>query len=156
MDNPYQAPQSNVDNGIIESKNKTGWKIFFWVMVLLHIALLFSTWADAEAELEVYDFVVDFILYPFIFLGLFGYAYNKQFLSPNVWKATMVVGILSDVYSIWRLIDEEQELFIFDGEVVLYVTFSLVILLSFSLMFVQYLGLYRYGYNSPEIWDEKH
>ena len=84
MENPYQAPQSDVGKGIAEPKTKRGWRIFFWLMLGMQIisivAMLF------EPDVVVTEWVLNLLVYPVVFIGLFAYAYDKRILSVGFWK----------------------------------------------------------------------
>lgn len=106
MENPYQAPQSNVDNGIVEAKRKRGWKVLFWVLLVLQIFSM--VFIFTEDEPDIYELVSTFAIYPLVLIGLFAYAYNKRILFPSFWRFLLVVSLVSDVYSIFMLVGSDE------------------------------------------------
>lgn len=149
MNNPYQAPKADLGKEIIEPKSKRGWKIFFWVLLVLQVLSVLFMWSEASPQ--IHELVINLLVYPFILIGLFAYAYNKRFISQGFWKVLFFIGISSDLYSVWALIKEGEG---FSSDAEMYFTLVLMAVLILPMMYFQYLGLYRYGYNAPEIWEE--
>ncbi len=142
MTNPYQTPQSDVN--VVEQVSKTKWKFFVWVIVLLEILSIVMLVIDPEES--VLDVVIDLVIYIFIILGLFGYAYNKRIFFKEMWKFVIPVAFVYDIYGLyvldWTYGSTEE----------LYITIGFTAAIGLPIMFFQYLALYRYGFRSQEIW----
>lgn len=164
MDNPYQAPTTNVDNGIVEPRTKKGWKILAWVAVavqLLSTVVMFAFAAELFGpgmeeygyEFSSWDYLASLIIYPMMAAGLFGFAYDKRLLNANVWKLILVVGFALDIYSYseqgWSFGDDISIL-AYAWYLTVFYWGVFVLLLVYSLF--QYYALYQYGFKSPEIW----
>ena len=152
MDNPYQAPQSNVDNGIVEVKSKKGWKIYFWFILLISIVSVSSVVIDNDLEFTFVEKIISFCVYPIVSMGIFGLAYSKRFFAPIFWKLWMLVSLVADAYSLPEIFKMDME-FAFDWE--LYIYYGVITALLLPITIIPYIGLYFYAFKSPEIWNKQ-
>lgn len=152
MDNPYQAPKSNIENGIVEPKSKTAWKVYFWIIILLYPLLTISLLMGPEAaDTTAIDLIITFFIYPIVLLGIFGFAYDKRFFTARFWKIWIVVSIASDIYTESDIFEMELDI---TSDWELYVYIALFVLIVLPLIIFQYLALYNYTFKSPEIWSK--
>lgn len=145
---PYKSPESNVSvNAESDVGNsKIGWKIFFWLFLVLEFtAIVFMIFDPETSGFELFS---DFVINAAILMGLFGYSYNRKILIRKLWGYVIPVGIVYDSHSIvtlgWLDISTKLELYILVG---------LLLLVMFPLMILQYYGLFKYRYRSDEIWS---
>ncbi|OZG71586.1 hypothetical protein BTA51_20095 [Hahella sp. CCB-MM4] len=145
MTNPYKAPESDVSLGIEEIPNRTGWKVFFWIMLALESWSMFSMLGDPEETL--FNILGEGVVYTLILLGLFGFSHNKKLLSQQFWGYLIPVGIVWDVYTIFGMDDPG-----FESQTELYVFLGFIVILLVPLLLLTYLALYKYRFHSPHIW----
>ena len=142
MDSLYKAPEAIIRDTEVQAK--TLWKVFAWVTLLLEplsVYLLLSM-----PEVTMVELAAEVVVYGFIILGLFGFAYNKRFLSRLFWMLLIPVGGLYDIYDIFSLgWDFETPL---EG----YLTAGLVAVVWLAPTYFQYLALYKYSARSSPIW----
>ena len=146
MTNPYEAPQAALENKVLLMRKKIGWKIFFWMFLPLVCLSFWSVISDAESS--NIDKMGEVIVYTLMGLGLFGFAYNKKIFTMLFWRYFIPFAIVWDIYSLviqdWNMFSEI--------DMVGYI-FIFVILAGLGLLlFFQYFGLYKYAYQSQEIW----
>lgn len=143
MNDPYKTPQANVE--VHETASKTGWKIFFWVLLVLEVlSLAYMAIDPAETLLKT---LLETLIYLSILTGIFGFAYDRKLLFRRFWVALIPVGLIYDAYTLlmldWGFESAEE----------MYFSLALIALLLIPLMFFQYLGLYSYACKSAQIWQ---
>lgn len=129
---------------------KLGWKIYFWIIVVLMAAALGTQLAGtlgvemfADEDLDVLD-TISYAISALSLVGVFGYAYSKPLLQPRLWQLWLPIALLADIY--------------FFGYEVLYPELdepmSAVAVIVFYAIFAvpQYVALYLYGFRSKELW----
>jgi len=81
------------------------WKIYFWLILGLHILVIgvfifvddidfFET--DISFLSATYDVLI-ILISIFSLLGLYGYVFNKKFLSKEIWKFTFLLILIDSV-----------------------------------------------------------
>jgi hypothetical protein len=139
MDSLYKAPEAIIRDTDVQAK--TMWKVFAWITLLLEplsVYLLLSM-----PEVAMVEVIAEVVVYGFIILGLFGFAYDKRFLSRHFWMLLIPVGGLYDIFSLgWD----------FDTPLEGYLTGGLVAVVWLVPTYFQYLALYRYSARSSQIW----
>lgn len=79
------------------------WKIYFWITILeafLNILSLFS-----EPGMHIFTQVVLLVLFLIAVTGLYGYIYQKKFLTPIFWQYFLGIYFLIDlVYLIYSIV----------------------------------------------------
>ena len=142
MDSLYKAPEAIIRDTDVQAK--TMWKVFAWITLLLEplsVYLLLSM-----PEVAMVEVIAEVVVYGFIILGLFGFAYDKRFLSRFFWMLLIPVGGLYDIYEIFSLgWDFETAL---EG----YLTAGFVAVVWLVPSYFQYSALYRYSARSSHIW----
>jgi len=146
MTDPYKPPESETNSGQHQRTSKTGWKVFFWIMLTLEslslLSMLFDpveTWIDIVAEL---------LIYTFIFLGLFGFSYDKKIIHKYIWGYLIPIGIIYDIYTMYKIMPGDIE-----SDFELYIIIGAILLIVLPIMIFQYLALYQYRYKSEHIWS---
>ena len=154
MVNPYQAPKSNIENGIEEEpRSKKGWKIYFWIILVLHPLTTAAMFFDTDDLYTNIDKLIALVIYPIIILAIYGFAYNRRIFSAVFWKIWIFVALISDAYSLSDIFRAEELEFTTDGAFYLYI--AVILVLVVPLMVFQYICLYNYGFKSLEIWADK-
>lgn len=148
MTNPYEAPRAVLESGSSLIRKKTGWKIFFWIFFLL---VCFSFWLMINnSESSNFDKLGEVITYTLMGVGLFGFAYNKKIIRMHFWRYFIPCAIVWDVYNLtgqdWSLFSE--------GNIVAYVLIGITLSCLGLLLFFQYFALYKYAFQSQEIWGK--
>ena len=145
MNDPYKTPQASVE--VRETVSKTGWKVFFWILLVLEVlSLAFMVIDPAETLLKT---LLETIIYLSILTGIFGFAYHRKLLFRRFWIALIPIGLIYDAYTLilldWGFESAEE----------MYFSLALIALLLIPLMFFQYLALYKYGFRSADIWGRE-
>lgn len=143
MNDPYKTPASNVQ--INESKSKTKWKVFFWLLLLLEIASIVVLAIDTEKT--AFDLAFELIVYIIILVGVYGFSYDRKILSRQLWVSMIPLGLCYDMYMFYNFDWRAGS----TGE--LYFTIGLTAVIILPIMYFQYLALYKYSFRSPEIWN---
>ena len=146
MNNPYQPPESDVISKNNIKQPKLGWKIFFWIILV--IELLSVSVALIDHEENIYELTAETLFYTAILLGLFGFSYNKKIIIRVFWGYLIPIGLIWDIYTIssigWTEMETSEEL---------YFSIGFLIVIGLPLLVLQYTALYKYCFRSPEIWS---
>lgn len=148
MTNPYEAPQAVLENDVLPLRKKTGWKVFFWIFVPLACLSFWSVIADVESS--NIDKLGEVIVYSLIGTGLFGFSYNKKIFTIRFWRFFIPVAIGWDIYT---LVSQDWSVFS-ENEIAVYIFIGITLVCLGLMLFFQYFGLYKYAYQSQEIWDK--
>ncbi len=145
INNPYSAPEANLEPVIQAPRKMRWWKIFFWVFLLCQLWAAISAATDYE-ELTWQD-PIDLVIYGFVCAGIFGFAYQKKIFTPLVWRALIVITLLWETIfigtEVYDLLITEEDAWIF----------LVIVLVVFSpLIFLQYLALYKFAFQSSHLW----
>ncbi len=144
MSNPYQTPDSDVR--VEETISKTKWKAFFWILFTLEIVSIVLLALDpAESALKL---SLEVGVYSVILLGIFGYAYNKRFITQSFWKPILPIAAVYDVY--YLFFDEPWS---FESPQEMLISLGVIAAILVPLIILQYVALYRYGFKAAEIWS---
>lgn len=146
MTNPYGVPQAELEGESLSMRKKTGWKIFFWLYLIVEILGVIGLFFSADES--VFDVVGEVVVYSFVLVGLFAFAYNKKIAIPLVWKLVMLVLFGWDCYIFSSVYTED----VFGG-LDAYVAIGISVPIAIVL-FLQYFALYQYAFQSKEIWNK--
>lgn len=150
MENPYAAPAAELESPHQLPRKKTGWKIFFWIFMPLACLSFGSVIIDAESS--NIDKVGEVIVYTLMGLGLFGFAYNKKIFTMLFWRYFIPFAAVWDIYT---LVIQDWNMFSGNDIVGFIFIFIFIILACLGLLlFFQYFGLYKYAYQSQDIWTK--
>lgn len=148
MENPYEVPQSTLEGETLTLRKKTGWKVFFWVFGVLYIAMFFVMYFETKYSL-VFK-MTETLVYCGVLAGLFCFAYNKRLFQSRLWKFFFPVAMGWDMYSVGSSFTETTMAFTSENLI-----FILIYLLMITpIYFFQYLALYKYAFQSQEIWGK--
>lgn len=116
---------------------KTFIKIYFWIIVLLLLAVAYLDAAGDEV-LGIVDYL-DYGFSLFWLIGVYGYGYDKTFLTIPFWKIYLPFIIIWDAYATQLEFGDD------------FLSQEPVILLIFAILFLVislpgYIALYLYGY----------
>jgi hypothetical protein len=148
MTNPYEVPQAVLETEVLPLRKKTGWKIFFWIFMPLACLSFWSVIVDAESS--YIDKLGEVIVYSLIGLGLFGFAYNKKIFTMLFWRYFIPFAIGWDIYT---LVGQDWAVFS-ENEMAVYIVIGMTLIGLGTMLFFQYFGLYKYAYQSREVWSK--
>jgi hypothetical protein len=114
------------------------WKIYFWLIIAISIASMFVE-AVHGPVIETTDTVISIIST----IGLFGYVYNKQWLSKSFWKFVFIITVIEVLAYTMLEVLNDPELGV--GGMIFVTAFTLIIMYPF------FLGLYRYGFRKQNL-----
>ncbi|MGI0119886.1 hypothetical protein [Zooshikella sp. RANM57] len=150
MTNIYKGPEAGIEKEEAEKlhfHSKTGWKVFFFIMVALEIISLLSlVFGEATSLVNIFG---EIVLYGLLLLGLYGFAFNKKIFVRKFWFFMIFVTLLWDGYSMFyqlgELVEDKLEAY-----------FAIAFLTIFWLPFFVFLTIafYKYSFRSPEIWNQ--
>ncbi len=148
MTNPYEVPQAVLESEVLPLRKKTGWKIFFWIFLPLACLSFWSVIVDAESS--YIDKLGEVIVYTLIAVGLFGFAYNKKIFTMLFWRYFIPFAIGWDIYT---LVSQDWSVFS-ENEMAVYIVIGITLVGLGAMLFFQYFGLYKYAYQSRDIWGK--
>jgi hypothetical protein len=126
------------------SQKQFAWWYYFWLLVALTaVSLLF--WPVGPADWVLFGFE------SLALLGLWAYLRRRPLLSVQLWRLYFLVILAAFVYSAIRLITGEHSDPFGDGS--WYKWIVGIWLLSFALLTPLFIALWRYAFNSPDIWQ---
>ncbi len=145
--NPYEAPESNLEPVIQAPRNMLWWKIFFWVFLVIQLSAAISMLTGYETL--TWQDPIDIVIYGFVCAGIFGFVYQKKILVPFAWRILIAITLLWDSFYLGTefydlLVTEE------DARVI----FAIILIVFSPLLFLQYLALYKYAFQSAYLWQE--
>jgi len=114
-------------------------KYYLLLMSLLFPAVLYFEFADAEVS-DIFDYM-DYIFWFTALVGIYGYCYNKNIFTKQVWKIYLPFLIIWDLFIFSKEIYSDPDLL----EPLLF--FICVVVYMFFLL-PEYVGLYFYGYTN--------
>ena len=123
-------------NSILGTTVEPSWRNRVWVI-------------DPEGAEAVPIDYFDLLVYVFVLLALFGFAYSKQFLTRKIWQYFFPFIIIWDIWLTY--IDFEFRDFINLG-ITPIIIFSVVLVV---IIIPQYVALYRYAYREYGLWLAK-
>ena len=142
MENPYEAPKSNVD---ISSKIKRSiwWKIYFFIITLLSFVGMTSFLLSESVGIVDY---IEALLLLIATVGLFGYAFSKKVLFPKFWVPFLVFYLVAGlIYEPLSSVDMRQG--VSDSE------YYIGLLIGYIISLPAYYGLYKYGNENELAWQ---
>ena len=120
------------------------WKIYFWVIVILsgysYIVIGFG---------RIWEFV-DICIFATAFMGLYGFAWQKQVLSRSFWRAFFPAQIIWNIYYLYFMSLPESVAEEADMSRLLFGTINLLPYIPLMI------ALFLYTYFKDEIWGESH
>ncbi len=146
MTNPYEVPQAELEGEILSVRKKTGWKVFFWFYLFFEMLGMIGVFFVENDG--IFDIVAEFVVYTFVLVGLFAFAYSKKVATPVLWRVVMLILFIWDCYIFGGAFMEGA----YTG---LNIYITMVILISVAIVaFFQYFALYLYAFQSKEIWNK--
>lgn len=144
--NPYKPPSANVRRTEPPVERSVWWKIYFWFLFLTEC--LYAGWIiiDPEGAEAVPSDYYGLIIYVFVLLAIFGFAYSKRFLTRILWQLFFPFVLLWDLWFIF--IDGDWQDIMTLGITPLIASLIIII----TLMIPQYIALYCYGFREHELW----
>lgn len=144
--NPYEAPESNLEPVIQAPRNMLWWKIFCWILLSLQCLFIYSNLFDVTSI--GWQEVVDCFIYIFVISGVFGLAYQKKIFVIQFWRYFIPVVF------IWDTSYTTMQFFEPDMDEISRISFAITLLFLLPFIFFQYLALYKYAFQSAYLWQE--
>lgn len=119
----------------------------FWLLVLLQGASFIVIFGDGDTP--AWDDICEVVIYVFVIAGVFGFAYERALFTERFWRCLIPVAALWDIYLTGQGVYEawHQEYF--------FVGIAIVAVIFGPFVFFQYLALYKYAFQSPQLWIAK-
>ncbi len=122
------------------------WKVYFFVFLLLSLLNYIEIFQDMLTGKNIIYGIIDFIISPFVLVGVFGYAFNRKILNRKLWKIVLPVSIICDLIGIHRMIYESL------GDKIPIAVLVIGFIILTPLLIFQYIALYKYAYSDIEPW----
>ncbi len=163
--NPFEPPRADIRIDESATDKRLGWKVFFLLMLILNIFGFYSVFVGEAFQLMD---ILDLLVYLFVLLALFGYAFKKAFFTQGFWKVLLPISLLVDISSLFTDVSDvfQNEMGVFVDAPIFYtdldlggigvITIIIMFVILVPIMLLQYLILYRYGYTDREPWNNQH
>lgn len=143
--NPYSPPSAELDEAAGSRPGRIGWKIYFWVLLVLlgsGLLLIFST-----APFQPLD-AVDLGATGIAFVGLFGYAFSRTILTRQFWVVWLPVQIVWDACVAFFLVP----MGLLYATSMVEETSLLEDAINYAFIAPMYLSIFLYSSRSPDLW----
>jgi hypothetical protein len=142
MENPYQTPSSNIDQGEIH-KRSVFWKIYFFIITILSFSGMTSFLLSSDAGVVDY---VELVLLIIATAGLYGFVFNKKVFKPGFWIPFLIFYLISGIiYEPLSSVDMRQGM----TDSMYYISFGI----GFVISLPGYYALYKYGKKHEQPWE---
>ena len=121
------------------------WKIYFFIILALQLHSFVISSQDLLAGEDLIRNILDFVVYPWILVAIFGYSFNKKLLISKVWEVLFPVAIITDIIQIYLFFAERNS---YEGILIVLIGYAILS----PLIVFQYIALYRYGFSKTEPW----
>jgi magnesium-transporting ATPase (P-type) len=148
MMNPYDPPTSDIKVNEVIPDRRIGWKLFFLLMLILELFSFYTVYESYLNDNVLTSDLVGLFNYPFMLLGVFGYAFKKAFFHQYIWKIFFPISLLVDL---WILFNTFKESPIISDTTM---TLLIVVIIIAPIMILEYLVLYRYAFTNKVPWDK--
>ncbi|WP_445364244.1 hypothetical protein ACJJIQ_07935 [Microbulbifer sp. ANSA003] len=98
VQNPYQAPESELDNGPPKYASSLGWKIVFFILCPLELCSQYTVFTDTAEGIPYWWLVISLIVSSLFYLVLFGLAFAKRIGFEQLWIFFIPVLVLIDIF----------------------------------------------------------
>jgi hypothetical protein len=141
MENPYQAPESDIDKGEIQ-KRSVFWKIYFFIITILSFSGMATFLLSSGAGIVDYAQLVLLIIAT---AGLYGFVFCKRVLTPGFWIPFLIFYIFAGIiYEPLSSVNMRQGM----SDSMYYISFGI----GFVISLPGYYALYRYGKKHEQPW----
>jgi hypothetical protein len=142
IDNPYEPPSASIGAETFPGL-KLGWKLYFWLSLVLYPLSLLMLGVQWMQPLDVLDLLVTGTG----LTGLLGYVYSRRIAGRRFWRRWLPFQLSWDIaiVMLWAPLGLSQNLPVAPGSAVERTT-SLLFLIPL------YIGLFRYAFRSPDLW----
>lgn len=121
------------------------WKVFFFIILILEMVSIGEASRNIMIGKDLFMNILELVVYPWVVIAIFGYAFCKRILVRKVWKILFPLAIMTDItwhYFFFTKPDNQYMLIII---LIFYASLS-------PLIIFQYLALYRYGFSETDPW----
>jgi hypothetical protein len=141
MDNPYQAPKSDIDKGEINNRS-VFWKIYFFIITILSFSGMTTFLLSSGAGIVDYAQLVLLIIAT---AGLYGFVFCKQVLRPGFWVPFLIFYLIAGIiYEPLSSVNMRQGM----TDSMYYISVGIGFIISLP----GYYALYRYGKKNEQPW----
>lgn len=141
MENPYQAPKSDIDNGE-KPKRSVFWKIYFFIITILSFIGMASFLLSSGAGMIDY---AEFALLIIATAGLYGFVFCKKVLTSGFWIPFLVFYLIAGIlYEPLSSVNMREGM----SDSVYYISVAIGYIFSLP----GYYALYRYGNKYEQPW----
>ncbi|WHI47189.1 hypothetical protein ACJJIW_17385 [Microbulbifer sp. JMSA004] len=98
MQNPYQAPESDLDSTRITYSPSVGWKIAFFILLPLELYSQYTVFTDGSTGIPFWWLVVSLTVSSLFYVVLFGLAFGKRIGFEQLWIFFIPVIVLIDIF----------------------------------------------------------
>lgn len=126
----------------MEEKRSVWWKIYFYILFILNVALIFGFFIADELYVNYYKSeiiyeILQYILYFTSYVGLYGFIYQKRIFFKDFWIFIFVVSLID---LIGLILLQEPEVKEYGWAYIIYIPL--------------YLALYKYAFKMNELWSK--
>ncbi len=127
------------------------WKIYFFIALAVNLLGFTLSFKDLLSGERLIGSISGLVVYPWILVAIFGYAFNKKILARKVWKVLFSVAIITDITTAILIYMSSTEQY---DPGMSFIIFVVTCVLMSPLIYFQYVALYRYGFSKTEPWEE--
>ncbi|WP_444913071.1 hypothetical protein [Microbulbifer sp. PAAF003] len=98
MQNPYQAPESELDNRPAVYRPSVGWKIVFFILLPLELYSQYTVLTDGSTGIPFWWLVISLVVSSLFYVVLFGLAFAKRIGFEQLWIFFIPVIVLIDIF----------------------------------------------------------
>ncbi|WP_444941737.1 hypothetical protein ACJJI3_05225 [Microbulbifer sp. ZKSA004] len=98
VQNPYQAPESELDNRPPVYSPSVGWKIVFFILLPLELYSQYTVLTDGTTGIPFWWLVISLIVSSLFYVVLFGLAFAKRIGFEQLWTFFIPVIVLIDIF----------------------------------------------------------
>jgi hypothetical protein len=125
------------------------WKIYFFIILALQLHSFIISSQELLAGENLIRNTIDFVVYPWVLVAIFGYSFNKKLLTRRVWEVLFPIAISTDIIQIYLFFKEQNS---YEGAFIVLIGYAILS----PLIILQYIALYRYGFSKIEPWASGH
>ena len=143
--NPYQSPESDIEQPTTQFKRSIWWKIYFYFVTILSILGLTLMMFDPGVGLAAYLSVISFLLTT---TGLFGFVFLKPIASAKIW---LYILIATFAYTFIYYGITHTDLKVGMSNMKFYISQ----IVGFAFMLPNYYALYAISKADHPLWQQK-
>ncbi len=128
------------------------WKIYFFIALAVSLLGFTLSVKDLLSGERLIGSISGLVVYPWMLVAIFGYAFNKRIMVRRVWKALFPVAIITDIITAILVYMSSTDQYSSEHPLLIFVVTYVI---ASPLIYFQYVALYRYGFSKTEPWEEQ-